>query len=42
MAEKGLFVIDRVVQEEMGGGIDLVSDQWFIPDTGSNFSPARD
>ena len=42
MAEKGLFVTDRVVQEEMGGGIDLVSDQWFIPVTGSDFSPARD
>jgi len=35
MAEKGLYVIDRVVQEEMGGGIDLVSNHWFIPGTGS-------
>jgi hypothetical protein len=31
MAEKGMFVIDRVVQEEMGGGIDLLNDRWFIP-----------
>ena len=31
MAEKGLFVIDRVVQEEMGGGIDLINNQWLIP-----------
>ncbi|MGB5488309.1 MAG: ADP-ribosylglycohydrolase family protein [Lysobacterales bacterium] len=34
MAEKGLFVIDRVVQEEMGGGIDLVNNRWLVPDTG--------
>lgn len=33
MAEKGLFVIDRVVQEEMGGGIDLLNNQWLIPGT---------
>jgi hypothetical protein len=31
MAEKGLFVVDRVVQEEMGGGIDLNGNRWFIP-----------
>jgi hypothetical protein len=31
MAEKGLFVIDRVVQEEMGGGVDLINNRWFIP-----------
>jgi len=39
MAEQGLFVIDRVVQEEMGGGIDLDNMQWFIPDTGTGISP---
>jgi hypothetical protein len=31
MAEKGIFVIDRVVQQEMGGGIDLENDRWLIP-----------
>ena len=31
MAEKGIFVIDRIVQEEMGGGVDLVNDRWLIP-----------
>jgi hypothetical protein len=31
MAEKGVFVIDRVVQEQMRGGIDLKKDLWFIP-----------
>lgn len=31
MAQKGIFIIDRVVQEEMGGGIDLKKDVWYIP-----------
>lgn len=31
MAEKGVFVIDRVVQEQMRGGIDLKNQIWFIP-----------
>lgn len=31
MAEKGVFVIDRVVQEQMSGGIDLKNEIWFIP-----------
>ena len=35
MAERGVFVVDRVVQEEMGGGIDLVNDLWYIPSAGS-------
>ena len=35
MAEKGVYIVDRVVQEEMGGGIDLVNDLWFIPVAGS-------
>jgi len=35
MAEKGLYVIDRVVQEEMGGGVDLVNNRWLI------FTPSR-
>ena len=40
MAEKGLFVIDRVVQEEMGGGVDLANNRWLIPDTGTDILPA--
>ena len=36
MAEKGLFVIDRVVQEEMGGGVDLANNRWLIPVTRTN------
>jgi len=34
MAETGIFVIDRVVQEEMGGGVDLEKNVWYIPDVG--------
>lgn len=33
MSEKGLFIIDRVVQEEMKGGVDLEKDIWYIPRT---------
>ena len=31
MAKTGIFVVDRVVQEQMGGGIDLEKDVWYIP-----------
>lgn len=31
MAKKGVYIIDRVVQEEMGGGVDLTQDIWYIP-----------
>lgn len=31
MAEKGIFIIDRVVQEELDGGVDLERDVWHIP-----------
>ena len=31
MAKKGIFIIDRVVQEQLGGGIDLDKDVWYIP-----------
>ncbi|MEP0132082.1 MAG: ADP-ribosylglycohydrolase family protein [Eudoraea sp.] len=34
MAKKGIYIIDRVVQEEMGGGIDLEKDMWYIPRNG--------
>ena len=33
MAETGVYIIDRVVQEEMAGGIDLQKDVWYIPTT---------
>jgi hypothetical protein len=34
MAEKGVRVIDRVVEEEMGGRIDMQKDLWLIPVSG--------
>ncbi|MBP8789863.1 MAG: ADP-ribosylglycohydrolase family protein [Breznakibacter sp.] len=33
MALKGVWIIDRVVQEEMGGGVDLESGNWLVPIT---------
>lgn len=32
MAEKGLYIIDRVVQEQMRGGVDLEKDVWYLPE----------
>jgi hypothetical protein len=31
MAKKGIFIIDRVVQEQAKGGVDLKNNQWYIP-----------
>jgi len=31
MAQKGIFIIDRVVQEQMQGGVDLENNVWYIP-----------
>lgn len=31
MAEKGIFIIDRVVQEQMKGGVDLDKNVWYVP-----------
>ncbi|WP_299525202.1 ADP-ribosylglycohydrolase family protein [uncultured Lutibacter sp.] len=31
MAQKGVYIIDRVVQEEMDGGVDLQKNVWYIP-----------
>jgi hypothetical protein len=39
MAERGVMIVDRVVQEEMGGGVDLKRDQWYIPDAGTHIHP---
>ena len=33
MAKTGVYVIDRVVQEQMKGGVDLEKDVWYIPNT---------
>ena len=39
MAQQGVHVIDRVVQEEMGGGIDLQKDFWYVPQKSLNIVP---
>jgi len=36
MAERGVVIIDRVVQEEMGGRLDLENNRWLIPDATSD------
>jgi hypothetical protein len=41
MAKRGVFIIDRVVQEKMGGGIDLKKDVWYIPDIELNISAGK-
>jgi hypothetical protein len=40
MAEIGIYVVDRVVQEQMGGGIDIDKNVWYIPDNGLHIIPA--
>lgn len=32
MAKKGIYIIDRAVQEQMGGGVSLEEDAWYIPE----------
>ena len=41
MAEKGIYIIDRVVQEEMGGGVDLEQEVWYIPNTRFDISAGQ-
>ena len=31
MAARGVAIVDRVVREEMGGGVDLKQDVWYVP-----------
>jgi hypothetical protein len=31
MTQKGLWIINRVVQEELKGGADLNTNSWYIP-----------
>jgi len=31
MALTGVYIVDRVVQEQMGGGVDLNKDVWYVP-----------
>ena len=41
MAKTGVYVVDRVVQEEMGGGVDLSKDVWYIPSVDLNIEPGN-
>jgi hypothetical protein len=41
MARVGVFIVDRAVQEQMGGGVDLENDLWYIPDRGTTILPGR-
>ena len=34
MARIGVYVVDRVIQEQIGGGINLEKDIWYIPNMG--------
>jgi len=31
MVPTGVFVVDRAVQELMGGGVDLERNVWYVP-----------
>ena len=31
MAKTGIFIVDRVVQDKMGGGIDIHKNVWYVP-----------
>jgi hypothetical protein len=32
MAERGVYIVDRAVMEQMGGGVNLAQDVWYIPE----------
>jgi hypothetical protein len=36
MAKKGVLIVDRVVEEEMGGKVDFKKDVWYLPDVDLN------
>lgn len=39
MAKIGVYIVDRVVQEQIGGGIDLENNLWYIPNTDIKIIP---
>jgi hypothetical protein len=41
MAKTGVYIIDRVVQEQMKGGVDLSKDVWYIPSVQLNIKPGN-
>jgi len=42
MAQKGISIIDRFVQEALNGTINVQEDYWSIPNTSLNILPAND
>ena len=42
MATIGVYIVDRVVQEQMMGGVDLKKNVWYIPDHGINITANED
>ena len=41
MAKTGIFIIDRVVQDEMSGGVDLANNIWYIPNIELDIKPGN-
>ena len=41
MAKKGIYIIDRVVQDEMGGGVDIDNNNWYIPNIELDIKPGN-
>jgi hypothetical protein len=41
MPQKGVFMVDRIVQERMKSGVDLTENVWFIPDRKLNIIPGN-
>ncbi len=41
MAKIGVYIVDRVVQEELGGGVDLDKDVWYVPEKDLTITPGR-
>lgn len=41
MVQKGVFIVDRMVQERMGGGVNLETDEWYIPRPKSYIQEAK-
>lgn len=41
MSEHGVMIIDRVVIEEMGGGVDLSNNLWYIPTAGTKIDSGK-
>lgn len=41
MAQTGVYIIDKVVQEEMNGGVDLEKNVWYIPSIELNINEGK-